>query len=161
MIPRTLLLFATLLATLLTFSGCALQTVPGPDISLVDAEFVDVTLLETEIEFTIRLHNQTPTELTVNGAVYRVTLNKREIGSGSTGERLVIPPFARDEHRVRIALSNWGFINQIKTLVEAKRFDYDLDAQFYLDRAGLRRARTEHSGRFDFQSGDATFERRR
>ncbi len=68
--------------TLVPLAGCtALHLVP-PDVSLVDLEFTDLTLFETSGVFTVRLSNENPEPLAVEGGVYNLYLGGKKVGKG-------------------------------------------------------------------------------
>ena len=145
-----LLLFS---ATVLFASACSMRRVPGPAVSLVNVQVENVSLLNTDVQCSVRLENRTPEDLVIHGATYAITLNGTELGTGTADETIELPRLGRRTQTVHFALSNWSFIEKIASLVKAARFEYELTAEFYLDRAGLGRAHTEHSGVLDLRDG--------
>lgn len=135
--------------SLLLLGGCSTQRIPGPAVSLVNVRVDNVSLLNTEVQCSVRLENRTPEDLVIHGATYAITLNGTELGTGTADDTIELPRLSRHTQTVHFALSNWSFIEKIAALVKAARFEYELTAEFYLDRAGLRRAHTANRGILD------------
>jgi len=140
---------------LFSLSACSLSSAPRPEVSIVDTLVTNVTLLETEIEFTIKITNDTPEPLDIDGATYRIFINDFDVGTGSSGEKLLVSRFSSAKQKVRIGISNWDVFNNIRELVESRRFNYRIEADFYLKGDTFRRrVSTEDSARFNFKNLD-------
>lgn len=144
-----------LLLSLLLFSACSLQHTPEPELSIVDAQVKDVNLLETGMEFSIKVTNHSAEPLFIDGSVYRIFINDVDIGTGSSGDVLEVPRFSSATQKVRIGLSNLSMFQNIRALVESKKFDYRVEGEFYLKGGTFRRkAFAEDSAHFDFANFD-------
>lgn len=104
---------------------------PRPEISLVNIEFKNVTFFETTGVFTVRVDNQQPTTLNINGASYDIEINGIKIGRGRSDERLSIPRFGSAEQLVTVHLSNLSVMSNIQPLIESKDFEYKIDGTLY------------------------------
>ena len=146
--------FALVSLSLLLFFGsaCSLRHDPEPELSIVNALVTDVNLLETGMEFSIKITNPSPEPLLIDGSVYRISINDVDIGTGSSGESLDVPRFSSATQKVRIGLSNLTMFKNIRELVESKKFNYRIEGEFYLKGGTAFRNKiyTEDSARFDF-----------
>ncbi|MFN8389983.1 MAG: LEA type 2 family protein [Bdellovibrionota bacterium] len=152
---------AVLCIAMISLFAC-IHASPKPEISVVDAVFTDVTLLETGLEFTLRLTNNTPEPMSIEGATYHFSLDGDDIGSGSNGDAVTIPRFGSVTQKVRVGLSNLAMLSQIRTLVESKRFNYKVESDFYFKGSGPFRSerRVTKQGELDVSGfgDDAQFE---
>ncbi len=122
-----------LLATsILFFASCSAVGGRRPDVSIVNALFTDVNFFETGMQFTLRINNNSPDPIFIDGSVHRITINGMDIGTGSNGDVVEIPRFGSVTQVVRVGLSNLNMLTNIRSLVESKRFDYDIDSKFFL-----------------------------
>ena len=111
-----------LAAATLWLAGCV--TIPPPAVRLVDVEFGEATLLETSIRFTLRLVNETPEALAVQGAVHKIYLNGLFVGEGLSDEAVTVPRLGTATQTVTVHLSHLLLATRIRPLIESKRFDY-------------------------------------
>ncbi len=126
-----------------------------PEVDIINAVISDVTLFETDVEFYLRIRNHTAEPLEVYGATYRITINDADIGEGLSSEHFVVERYSSAHQKVRITLSNFSVLHNIRLLVEAKRFNYSIEAEFDLNSTGFgRKAYSENSARFDFKNID-------
>lgn len=141
MIPVFLRRFVLLLTLSGACSGCALLgPAPRADVSLVNMEFTNVTLFETTAQVTIRIQNQNPDPVRVEGGVHSLSINGTELGSGTTSEYLDLPPFQSGTQTLTLHLSNIAMLSKIKSLVESKRFQYEIESEIPVRRDGIRRS---------------------
>lgn len=139
------LLCLTAAATLL-LAGCA--TIQPPEVSLVNVQFTDATAFETTARFTIRLANETPDTLVLNGGTHKIYLNGLYIGQGLSNEEVSLPRLATGTQTVTVHLSNLRMATRIKPLIESKSFDYRIKSTLYATRpSGTIRSTSE--GRLD------------
>ncbi len=156
---KLLRIFALLMLS--SLSACAAISPVRPDVAITNAQITDVSLFETGMEFKLKVSNHNPEPLAIDGAVYRIAINGTDIGTGSSGEKLDIPAFGSANQTVRVSLSNLSMINNIRSLVESQRFDYEIDGEFYLSNSGLwpKKARIEKTAHFDFREFSEPFRR--
>ena len=142
------------LIVIIFITACSALLGPKPEVSIVNAAFADVNLLETGIEFTVRVTNNTPDPISFSGATHHIYLNGSDIGTGSNGDRLTVPRFGSATQKVRINLSNIGMLSNIRSLVTSNKFDYRIKSQFYLEPGGVfeRKIEVDREGRYDFSN---------
>ncbi len=147
------------IAVLALFTGCASLGLVEPDVTLVDLEFTDLTLFETSGVFTVRLANENPEPLVVDGGVYNLYLGGSKVGKGLSDHRIEVPALGTATDEVELHLNNLAIAGQVRSLWESKVFDYRLQGRVYVETGyGRRKLRIESEGRFDLGAGHGTEE---
>lgn len=118
-----------LLAAALLLAGC--NTLPAPNVSLVNVQFGAATAFETTAQFTLRVTNETPEPLVLNGGSFKIYLNGLFVGDGVSNEQLSLPRLATATMTVSVHLSNLRLATRIKPLLESKSFDYKITGKLY------------------------------
>lgn len=150
-------LAAVLAGLAVLLSACATANLSEDlEVALVDLRFTEASVLETTGTFKIRLQNQTPESLRVEGAVHKIYLNDKYIGSGVNNETIEIARLAEGMQTVTVHLRNLSMARQIRNIIEARRTDYRLDSQVFVVRADghklrLRVSRADALDLKDFQ----------
>jgi len=134
------------LAAALLLAGCT--TVQPPAVSLVNVQLGAATALETNAQFTLRLTNQTPEPLRLNGGAFKIYLDGHFVGDGVSAEAITLPRFSSGTMTASVHLSHWRLASLIRPLIEARRFDYRITGKLYAtEPAGTIRVSEE--GRLD------------
>jgi LEA14-like dessication related protein len=118
-----------LVVALLCLTGC--QRAPGPAVSLVAVHFRDATLWETTVVFTLRLENDQPEPVTLNGSAHDLYVNDLYVGKGLSGDALTLPRLSSTTNDVTVHLNNLALATRFKSVLETKRFDYRIASTFY------------------------------
>ena len=145
------------LAALVLSTGCTTFGLIEPDVSLVDLKFTDLTIFETSGIFTVRLSNENPEPLVVEGGVYNLYLGGWKIGKGLSDNRLEVPPLATATDEVELHLSNLAIATRLRSIYDRGVADYRIKARIYVESGyGRRKLTIENQGSFDFKSREAT-----
>jgi LEA14-like dessication related protein len=145
------------LATLLSLcvlSACAPPVgFVAPEISLVDVRLSNIAVFETTAIFTLRVLNEGPRPLTIDGALCGFSLNGVRIGKGTSDTRIGIPRLQSRTLDVPVFIRNEGLARRLRSIVTAGTFDYSLDARLYVTtpRGRLRQVTTVTAGRFNLE----------
>jgi LEA14-like dessication related protein len=118
-----------LVAGVALLGGCARDD--GPAVSLVNVHFQDATVLETTVVFTLRLENDQPEPLHLNGSVHKIYFNGLYIGSGLSDVPLDVPRLGTVTNDVTVHLSNLAMATRVKPVIDSKSFDYRIVSKFY------------------------------
>ena len=142
-------LFVTVLAVA-ALAGCtALRPIP-PEVSLVSLELGDVTLFETSGTFTVRLANENPEPLAVEGGAYNLYLGGLKVGKGLSDQRIEVPALGTATVEVELFINNLAVATRLRSMFETGVVDYRIKAKIYLRGAYGRRALTvDREGSFD------------
>ncbi len=134
-------------------TGCATLGMIKPDVSLVNLKFTDLTVFETSGVFTVRLTNENPEPLIVEGGVYNLYLGGLRVGKGLSNHRLEVPPLSTAIDEVELHLNNLAIATQVRSIYESGVADYRIKARVYVEGGfGRRRVTVENEGRFDFKT---------
>ena len=137
------------------FCSCStLQQHEGIDVALVNVRLDQATVWETTAIFTVRVSNETPEPLILDGSVHKFYLNGLYIGDGMNGERLQVSRLSSTTQEIPVHLRNVALATRIRPILEARALDYRVSSTLYLVDGHSRRCRVEHEGRLaleDFQ----------
>jgi LEA14-like dessication related protein len=117
---------------LLLMNGCtSMRPEPGLEVTLADLRFSDATLMETTVQFVVRIENATPEPIALQGGVYRLSLNGMSLGKGMTGDTVEVPRFSSVTQPVAVHLSNLRMASRVRPILESGRIDYRLESLLY------------------------------
>ncbi len=134
------------------FAGCATLSLAPPDITLVNLEFKDLTLFETSGVFTVRLANENPEPLVVEGGVYNLYLGGVRVGKGLSDHRLEVPPLGTATDDVELFVNNLAVATRLRGVFDTGVADYQIKAKVYVRGSyGRRTLKVTQSGCFDFK----------
>jgi LEA14-like dessication related protein len=140
---------------LLPLGGCSGLSMTPPDLSLVDLEFTDLTLFESTGTFTVRILNENPDPLTIDGGVFKIYLNGLKVGKGVTSERIEVPRLESTTAEVSLHVSNVALAARIRDLLQDPVLNYTLKSKLFVVKSyGTRKATFNHSGRIDLSGKD-------
>jgi LEA14-like dessication related protein len=103
-----------------------------PDVTLVDVDLVDATLFESTLDVAVRISNDNPEPLVLDGAVIKLELDGRRFGKGSTSERLEIPRLDSVVQRLEMHLSHMAVATKIRGVIESKTVNYAITGKVYV-----------------------------
>ena len=118
--------------------------------NLVSVRFQTATALETTATFTIRLSNDAPEARQFTGSAHKIYLNGLYIGKGLSDKTVDVPRLGTVTQEITVHLSNLALATRIKSVIEAKRFDYRIQSTFY-GKGWLDRMGSETEGKLDLK----------
>ena len=131
--------------SLLLCSCATFRQREGLDVSLVRIQLGESTLLETTINVTIRMANETTEPFAVEGGVHKIYLNGLYIGQGLSNGLLEVPRLDSVTQTVTTHLQNLRLLTRIRGILESERVDYRIVSTVYLKENG--RSSTFHIAR--------------
>ncbi len=134
---------------------CGCSTAKGPAVSLVNLRLTQATAFETTAAFTLRLSNESPSPMQLEGGAYEIYLNGLYVGEGLTGEPLDLPRLATATQEVTVHLSNWRLATRIKPILESQNFAYRIKSVVY-GKAPAGKMRSVNEGRLDLRDFQPT-----
>lgn len=133
-------------------ASCTTLGLAPPDITLVNLEFKDLTLFETSGVFTVRLANENPEPLVVEGGAYSLYLGGIRVGKGLSDHRLEVPPLGTATDDVELFVNNLAMATRLKEIFDTGVADYQIKAKVYVRGSyGRRTLKVTQSGQFDFK----------
>ena len=155
MIPKThfrLLLPSLLLLAILPLVGCTTVGLEAPDVTLVDLQLEDVTLLESSGSVVLRLANSNPDPLQVDGLAFELKLDGRRVGQALSSEVLEVPRLSTGTVQAELSVNHLSVLSLIQGALETEKVDYELSGKVYVQTDfGRRTLRIKKSGIFDFE----------
>ena len=149
----------TMIAVLALTTGCSTFGLIEPDVSLVNLKFTDLTMFETSGVFTVRLTNENPEPLFIEGGVYNLYLGGWRIGKGLSDHRLEVPPLSTTTDEVELHLNNLAIATQLRSIYDSGVADYRIKGRIYVESGyGRRKLTIENEGSFDFKTQKASSE---
>ena len=128
---------AGLLAAAMLLSSCATFRPPeGLDVSIAGIRFGESTLLETTLEVTVRIANETPEPMRLEGGVHKVYLNGLYVGEGLNNEILEVPRLSSATQTVTTHLQNLNLVTRIRGIIDSQKVDYRILSTIYLKGSG-------------------------
>jgi len=134
--------------------GCATtDPLEPPGVTLVDLDIVDVTLFESTIDVAVRISNDNPEPLILDGAVIKLVLGGMKVGKGASDERIELPRLSSVVRRVELHMNHLALATRIKGIIEAKIVDYAITGKVYVVRpsGSVRGVSFESRGKLDLR----------
>ena len=140
---------------ILSLAACAVllwgcNHAAGPSVNLVSVHFQNATALETTATFTIRLSNDAPEARQFIGSAHKIYLNGLYVGKGLCDKTVDVPRLGTVTQEITVHLSNLALATRIKSVIEARRFDYRIQSVFY-GKGWFDRVRSESEGQLDLK----------
>ncbi len=140
----------------LLLSGCASLSLQAPDITLVNLEFTDLTLFETSGVFEVRLANENPQPLRIEGGVYSLYVDGLRIGKGLSNRQLEIAPFTTVVDAVEVHINNLTMATRLQSIFDSGAFSYRIKAKIHVATdLGRRSLSLSKDGTFDFAAASS------
>ena len=119
-------------------TGCAtLSPTPTIGMSVVNFRPGQSTLLETNLELTLRLTNETAQPLVLAGSSHKLFVNDSLVGRAVSGEQLTLPAFGSVTPTIVVHLENLTLLRKAKELSQTPRFVFRLQSRLQPAEAGL------------------------
>lgn len=133
---KTLRLAAILILSLICISGCSGlgSDFEKPTVSVSNLRFEDVTLFETSMVFKMRVTNDNPFPITIDGSTHEIYLNGVYIGKGRNKNRFTVEKLDSSVQEVVVQLSNFSMLTNIRSLVEQPKLSYRVESKMFVDR---------------------------
>lgn len=151
---HTLALRAAAALCAVALSGCATMQGPAPpDISLVNLKFREFKVLESTVDLEVRLSNENPEEVVMDGGVLKLYLNGAKIGKGMSSERVTIPRLDSVTTTFEIHISHLDVIKKFRSIQRDKKVAYALKGSLYILKpsGSTRKVAVAQEGDFDME----------
>jgi LEA14-like dessication related protein len=151
-LPRFRLAATLVLALSIGLTGCAIF---GPtwntDVALMNVRIADVTVFQASMIFTLRIDNEEPEPLILDGSTHEITIDGVRVGKGMFPDRVEIPRLSSVTIDVPVDVSTIALILPIRSAIESRQFDYQVSSTLYVLRGGsTRKVGVTKQGRADF-----------
>ncbi len=145
-------------ATLLVASalGCtSMGSIEPLDVTLANLKITDVTLFETTLVAKLRITNPNPEAFTIEGASFKLYLEDKKVGTGTSKESFTVDRL--DSHVVDVIfhMNNASALLRLKDILENKdkEVSYGVRGGLYTQGAfGTKKLKVEKTGRIDLEN---------
>lgn len=128
-------------------AGCSAYGVAPPDVSLVNISFDDLSLFETTGTITVRVTNENPDPLVIDGASFKLVLDGVTVGKALSDRRYEIPRLASATDDVTIHLSNVALATRLRPVLDRERVEWAIQARLWVvGSLGTRRMNVTREG---------------
>ena len=144
--------------------GCAsMREMEGLETRVTNLQFLEATPFETTVLLTLRLENELPHPVQLSGGVHKFFLNGIPMGKGLSGESLQLPRFGSATQQIKVHLSNFAAIPQLRSIMQEQRVDYRLESLLYGEQKGrdrrMRVVKEAHLSASNFQTSGGVMKR--
>lgn len=135
---------------ILLLAGCAsLSRDGGVGVTLVSVLPQQSSLFETAAALTLRLTNEGPEPLALEGSAHRIFINGTYVGRAVTDQRVMLPRFNSTTVTLTAHFENLALIRKAQELGQAPSVDYKIESRLHVaERAGTIAANA--TGQLDF-----------
>jgi len=146
------------IATLLVTGalGCtSMGSIEPLDVTLANLEVTEVTVFETTLVAKLRITNPNPEAYTIEGASFKLYLEDKKFGTGTSNESFTVDRL--DSHVVDVVfhMNNVSALLRLKDILENEDNDvsYDVRGGLYTQGAfGTKKLKVEKTGRIDLRN---------
>lgn len=121
----------TLLLVLTT--SCSSKFVE-PEVNLVDLQFLETTLFETNLQTKVRILNPNNEDLTITGSRHFLRINDMDLGTALSNRRVTVPALGDATELLTVRISNLKVFTKLEKLINSRNFDYEIKSTFYTTR---------------------------
>jgi LEA14-like dessication related protein len=153
--PRTgrvgLHLRAAAAALAITAVSCSsLSPIEPLQLTLADLEVSEVTLFETTLLAKLRITNPNPESFAIDGGSFKLTLDGKKIGSGTTPESFTVDRLDSVLVEAIFHINNASAVLRLKNVLQQKMVSYGVTGSLFTQGTfGTRKIRVDREGRLD------------
>jgi LEA14-like dessication related protein len=143
---------AMVVALAVSAACVSLGQLAPPELHLVDLAFVEATLFESTLTATVRVDNDNPEPLVIDGAVVRLVVGGLAVGKGRSDARVEVPRLGSETIPLTVHLNNVRLATRLHALFQEEVVDYALEGTVYvLSGARTVRVPISQAGRLDLR----------
>ncbi len=102
-----------------------------PDVNIIDVQFQESTLLETNLQIKIRIINPGNKTIVISGSKHNVKINDYGLGKAQSSNRIELPPLGEVTDTLILRMSNLKLMTKLERLINSNNFTYEIDSTFY------------------------------
>jgi LEA14-like dessication related protein len=115
----------------MTCACSVFSSTKSPDVLVTSFFLKDATLLETTAEFGIRIENDNPFPVEIDGSIHRVYLNDVFLGKGRDTSSFTIPRLGTLDRQISINVRNLTLIRKFEEIIHKPNIRYEIRSTFY------------------------------
>jgi LEA14-like dessication related protein len=133
--------------------GCSsMGSIEPLDVTLADLEITEITVFETTLLATLRITNPNPEPLTIDGGSFKLYLEDKKVGTGTTKETFTVDRLDSSVVDVLFHMNNASALLRLKDIFEAEGRDisYGVRGALYTQGTyGTKKLKVEKMGTID------------
>ncbi len=132
-------------------SGCSTTGSIEPlEVTLADLDVTEVTVFETTLVAKLRITNPNPAAMTIEGAAFKLYLEDKKVGSGTTKEIFTVDRLDSSLVDVVFHINNASALLRLKDILEDDDVSYGISGGLYTQGAfGTKKLKVDKTGRID------------
>ena len=139
------------LVVLMGAFGCSTMGSLDPlDVTLTNLDVAEVTIFETTLVAKLRITNPNPDAMTIDGASFKLYLEDKKVGTGTTKESFSVDRLDSTVIDVVFHINNASALLRLKDILEDNNVNYGVRGALYTEGAfGTKKIRIEKTGHLD------------
>ena len=149
---RPRLLVTTLL--IVGVLGCtSMGSIEPLDVTLANLNVTEVTVFETTLVAKLRVTNPNPEAFTIDGASFRLYLEDKKVGTGTSKESFTVDRLDSSVIDVIFHINNASALLRIRDILESDDVSYGIRGGLYTQGTfGTKKLKVEKTGRIDLKN---------
>ena len=133
--------------------GCSsMGSIEPLDVTLANLNITDVTIFETTLVAKLRITNPNPEVFTIEGASFKLYLEDKKVGTGTSKESFTVDRLDSSVIDVIFHINNASALLRIKDILEADDVSYGVRGGLYTQGTfGTKKLKVEKTGRIDLR----------
>ena len=128
----------------------SLSPIEPLQLTLADLEVPEVTLFETTLLARLRVTNPNPEPFAVDGGSFKLTLDGKKIGSGTSSESFTVERLDSVVVEAVFHINNASAVLRLKDVLQQKVVSYGVTGSLFTQGTfGTRKIRVDKEGRLD------------
>jgi LEA14-like dessication related protein len=138
--------------------GCSSMAGVEPlEVTLSNLRITEVTVFETTLVAQLRITNPNPESFTINGGSYKLILDDKKIGTGTTSETFTVQRLDSAVVDAVFHLNNASALLRLKNILQEKNVSYGVSGSLFTEGTfGTRKLKIEKTGRLDLSDSSPT-----
>jgi LEA14-like dessication related protein len=131
--------------------GCSsMGSLEPMEVTLTDLDVTEVTVFETSLLAKLRITNPNPDPMTIDGASFKLYLEDKKVGTGTTKESFTVDRLDSNVIDVVFHINNASALLRLKDIFDDNDVSYGVRGALYTEGAfGTKKIRIEKTGRLD------------
>jgi LEA14-like dessication related protein len=123
------------------------------EVTLANLKITEVTVFETTLVAKLRVTNPNPEAFTIEGASFKLYLENKKVGTGTSKEAFTIDRLDSSVVDVLFHINNASALLRIKDILEDEDVSYGISGGLYTQGAfGTKKLKVEKTGRIDLRN---------
>jgi LEA14-like dessication related protein len=133
--------------------GCSSMTSVDPlEVTLTQLNVTDVTVFETTLVARLRITNPNPEPFSINGASFKLILEDKKVGTGTTSEVFTVARLDSALVDVVFHIDNASALLRLRNVLENKEVSYGIQGSLFTQGAfGTKKLKVDKTGHVDLK----------